>query len=101
MLTDGDVKNKGAVIAQAAEYSDTIRVMAFGLGSGCDKDLVGSVAEAGNGTGTIVEDSQSNMLSGIVIRELAKAIEPHVKASYGFSDQMSKPRLIYRNTLLS
>ena len=91
MLTDGDVRNTDKVIEQAGKYSDTIRVMAFGLGSDCDANLVKRVAEAGNGTGTIIQDGANNHLNGIVIRELAKAIEPHVKASYGFSDDMSKP----------
>jgi hypothetical protein len=44
------------VISQAKKHNTDIRVFSFGLGSGCDKELVVNVAKAGRGTHTIVED---------------------------------------------
>jgi hypothetical protein len=35
---------------------DNIKVFTFGIGSGCDKDLVKRCSEVGNGFHSIVED---------------------------------------------
>ena len=69
LLTDGDVSDRSQVIEQARQYNDKIRVFTFGLGSGCDKQLVQQTAEAGRGTYTIVADNDPN-LNGLVIRAL-------------------------------
>jgi len=65
--------------------SDTIRVFTFGLGSGCDKNLVAKVAQAGRGTHTIVEDGSAD-LNGQVVTALGLAMEPSLKgAKYGWN----------------
>ena len=40
VLTDGVVSNKDVVISAVDAYSEVNRVFTFGLGSGCDVDLV-------------------------------------------------------------
>ena len=55
-----------------------MRVFSFGLGSGCDQNLVKNVAFAGRGTSTIVEDNDPH-LNGLVIKALSCAIEPSLK----------------------
>jgi len=78
ILTDGQVSDSGAVIEQAREKSDTVRVFTFGLGSGCDVDLCEKTASAGRGTCSIVKDGASD-LNGQVIGALQKAAEPSLK----------------------
>ena len=55
-----------------------MRVFTFGLGSGCDVDLVRQMAEAGRGTCSIVKDGAAD-LNGQVIRALQNAMEPSLK----------------------
>ena len=69
LLTDGCVSDKNKVIDQARQYNDKVKVFTFGLGSGCDKQLVENTASAGRGTSTIVKDNDPN-LNGLVIRAL-------------------------------
>ena len=65
-----------------------MRVFSFGLGSGCDKNLVEGSAQAGRGTSTIVKDNDPN-LNGLVIKALASAMEPSFKdVEYGFNGQL-------------
>jgi uncharacterized protein with von Willebrand factor type A (vWA) domain len=40
LLTDGEVDNKDQVIAQARKHSEKSRVHAFGIGNGCDRELI-------------------------------------------------------------
>ena len=57
-------------------------------------------AQAGRGTHTIVEDNDQN-LTGLVIKALSQAMEPSIQDfQYGFSDSMSEPEELYRNTLI-
>ena len=44
LLTDGQVSNPQQVIDLARQHNETARVFSFGLGSGCDKNLVTHVA---------------------------------------------------------
>ena len=78
-----------------------MRVFSFGLGDGCDKNLVKQSAKAGRGTSTIVEDNDPN-LNGLVIRALATAMEPSMKNTrYGFNDRDFLPEdELYRNSLV-
>lgn len=98
LLTDGSVSSKHAVIEQARLHNMSTRVFSFGLGSGCDKDLVHNVAAAGRGTSTIVQDNDPN-LNGLVIRALSNAMEPSLcDTRYGFNDQIIDAKELYRNT---
>lgn len=102
MLTDGCVGDPESVCQLAAEHSDTIRVFTFGLGSGCDKNLVIGAARAGRGTHTIVEDGSAD-LNGQVIRALSNAMEPSLKgASHGWMGKANdQAQELYRNSLLT
>ena len=67
-------------------HRDTIRVFTFGLGSGCDRNLVTTVARAGRGTYTIVSDEGED-LNGQVIRALQNAMQPSFKdVEFGWND---------------
>ena len=101
MLTDGCVGNNDQVANQAKKHNDKIKVFTFGLGNGCDRDLVMRTAEAGRGTYTIVEDGCTD-LNGKVIKALSNAMEPSLKGvSYGWNkvDDVSKQE-IFRNSLV-
>lgn len=100
MLTDGAVSSRDTVIEQARKFNSSIRVFSFGLGQGCDKDLVTKVAQAGRGTSTIVGDNDPN-LNGLVIRALSNAMEPSLcDTRYGFNDDLNEANEIFRNTLI-
>ena len=90
------------VIQAAREYRDQIRVFTFGLGSGCDKNLVTQVATAGRGSHTIVQDGGED-LNAQVIRALSLAMQPSLKdAAFGWNEvpEILKTEDIYRNTLI-
>ncbi len=72
LLTDGEVDNKRQVIYQAQLNSDTTRVHTFGIGNGCDEELIKQTAIAGRGSYSFATDNVSN-LSGQVIQALKKA----------------------------
>ena len=76
-------------------------MFSFGLGEGCDRNLVTKVAEAGRGTSTIVRDNDPN-LNGLVIRALSNAMEASLRdTSYGFNGNSTvKESEVYRNTLI-
>ena len=78
LLTDGQVGNPDKVMEAARNASDVARVFTFGIGSGCDANLVKGTARAGRGTYTIVKDGCSD-LNGLVIKALTNAMEPSLK----------------------
>jgi len=45
MLTDGQVSDRNAVIERSNTQKDNIRIHTFGIGSGCDIDMVQSMAK--------------------------------------------------------
>ena len=69
ILTDGQVSDREAVINAARQHNEQIRVFTFGLGSGCDVDLVRRTAQAGRGSCSLVKDNSFD-LNGLVIRAL-------------------------------
>ena len=69
LLTDGEVENKSEVILKARENSETTRVHTFGIGEGCDRELIENTAVAGRGSFSFAIDNTSN-LSGQVIQAL-------------------------------
>ena len=107
-MTDGCVGNSTQVEEAARNHRDTTRVFTFGLGSGCDKNLVTQVARAGRGTYTIVSDGGDD-LNGQVIRSLQNAMQPSLKdVEYGWNGETSKDvaeifrnSLVYSTTLIS
>ena len=101
MLTDGAVSEPNLVIDEACLMRDDVRVFTFGLGSGCDENLVTQVAKAGRGTSTIVKDGSTD-LNGLVITALSNSMEPSFcDTRYGFNDQLQEKNELFRNTLIS
>jgi hypothetical protein len=72
LLTDGQVENRDQVIQKCLTGRDSVRVYTFGLGSGCDVDMVKRAARNGRGTCSLVIDNETN-LNGLVIAALAHA----------------------------
>lgn len=100
LLTDGSVSNPQIVIEKAKEHSSKVRVFSFGIGSGCDVNLVTNSARAGRGTYTLVKDGDPN-LNGLVIRALGSAMEPSLcETVYGFNGALSQAEEIYRNSVI-
>lgn len=56
--------------------NDDTKVFTFGIGAGCDKDLVTKVAEAGRGSFSMVGDNNPKDLKEKVINALSVASEP-------------------------
>ena len=77
LLTDGAVKEPEKVIELARENNKTCQIHTFGVGNGCSKYLVKSVAKAGRGSYSFVEEDDN--LKAKVIRALKKAIEPSLQ----------------------
>lgn len=79
ILTDGNVDNKLQVvnsIEDMCKKNDNVKVFTFGIGSGCDKDLVQRCSDVGNGFYSIVEDGEPKELKIKVVRALWSASEP-------------------------
>ena len=58
-----------------AKNNDT-KVFTFGIGNGCDEDLVTRVAAAGRGSHSIVGDNNPAELKTKVVNALRKASDP-------------------------
>jgi len=56
--------------------NDNTKVFPFGIGNGCDIDLVKKVAKAGRGSYSIVGDNNAKDLKEKVINSLRKASDP-------------------------
>ena len=101
LLSYGNVQNANKILQIAADYSDSARVFSFGLGAGCDTDLLTSVARAGRGTFTSLDECSTD-LNDKVIESLSNSMEPSLKgAQYGWNGANSNDKEIYHNTLVS
>ena len=72
LLTDGQDNDPEKVIAKSQTGKDNIRVYTFGIGSGCDVDMVEKVAKNGRGSCSLVKDNDTN-LKALVIAALRHA----------------------------
>ena len=79
LLTDGQVSNNREIVDYVKANNHLARVHTFGIGSGCDKNLVRCVAEAGRGSANFTSDNSTD-LSGQVVESLKRAFEPSLKA---------------------
>ena len=77
LLTDGDVSNPNQVI-EKAKTNNNIRTYTFGIGSGCNKDMVQRTAENGRGSCSLVDDQAADLKS-LVITALQHASEPSLQ----------------------
>ena len=66
------------VILEAKKDNDKYRIFTFGLGNGCDVNLVQKMAWAGRGSCSLVRDGAAD-LNSQVIRSLQDAMEPSLK----------------------
>lgn len=72
LLTDGQVHNKHEIFTYVADNKTTTKVHTFGIGSGCDRDLVLQTASCGRGSASFSGDN-SDDLPGQVIEALKKS----------------------------
>ena len=80
LLTDGYV-NSGPqpvvdLIRERCSDSDDVRVFSFGIGDGCDLNLVKNAAKEGRGSHKIVSGDEISTLKAQVIDALQQASEP-------------------------
>jgi len=61
------------------ESSSRVRVFAFGVGNGVDRDLVDRSAQSGNGKSYFVTDSNKGQLKSQVIDALQCSAEPYLE----------------------
>ena len=79
VLTDGQVSNKDEIVnycEMMCAAHDGVKVFTFGIGNGCDADLVRRAAKAGRGSDSIIGDGNSKELKVKVINALRKASDP-------------------------
>ena len=91
LLTDGSVGNGHEItqfIKTSCEQNDNLKVFSFGIGSGCDEQLVKNAAEAGRGDYSIVGDNNPTALKAKVVSSLKKASEPSLSGcNFQFGEQ--------------
>ena len=64
LLTDGEVNNAPQIIEYAKNNNKITKIHTFGIGDGCDKDLVSNTAKAGRGSFNFATESTKDLLSG-------------------------------------
>ena len=69
---------------------DDTKVFTFGIGKGCDEDLVTRSAISGRGSSSVVEDADPEGLKEMVINSLKNASEPALQnCSISFNNEIS------------
>ena len=66
LLTDGEVDNKQQIFEYIRLHKEIMRIHTFGIGSGCDKELIEKAAQAGRGSFSFASDGSLD-LSGQVV----------------------------------
>jgi hypothetical protein len=61
LLTDGEVDNKEAIFEYVRNNSDEMRIHTFGIGSGCDRELITETAKAGRGSFSFASDGTGDL----------------------------------------
>lgn len=101
MLTDGQVSDRQAVINKSHTGKDNIRIHTFGIGNGCDANMVERMAQKGRGSCSLVGDNSDN-LNGLVITALKRASEPSLQGcSFAFGEQREEIGEMFRNESFS
>ena len=70
MLTDGFVMGQREELLEITKGTNKMRFYTFGIGDGCDKDLVEKMAKGGRGTHYIITDDRSHLVSSKIIDAL-------------------------------
>ena len=100
LLTDGEVSNKAEIFEYVRLHKDIMRIHTFGIGSGCDKELIEKTALAGRGSFSFASDGSSD-LSGQVISALKKASQPSLQGcKFTFCGNKIKLNEVFRNQLV-
>ena len=79
LLTDGTVSNGNEIknyVNMECSKNDNVKLFSFGIGSGCDENLVRNSAIAGKGECSIIGDNDPVLLKEKVVNSLKKASEP-------------------------
>lgn len=101
MLTDGQVDDRDRVIKKSKTGKDNVRIHTFGIGNGCDADMVKQMANKGRGSCSLVGDADDN-LNGLVVTALARAIEPSLAdCKLVFGDKTENIGELFRNQLVT
>lgn len=101
LLTDGMVDDCETVIATADTKNDNIRVHTFGIGTGCDRNMVQRVAQNGRGSCSLVVDDVEN-LNGLVVTALSRAFEPSLQGcSLKFGDKTIDLGEVFRGQIIT
>ena len=61
---------------ERSKGTHNLRIHSFGIGDGCDKQLVEKVAENGRGSCSLITDDKSHLVGARIIKALEKAFEP-------------------------
>ena len=98
------MNNNDKVISAAKESRDNCRIFTFGIGSGCDENLVKDVAKAGRGSYNIVSDQETNLKS-LIIKALGNSSQPSLKDcffSFGgsYEEKFIDESEVFRNQLI-
>ena len=95
-FTDGCVSNSRAVIELSADPN--IIVHSIGIGNGCDRNMLESMAKTGRGSCSLIKDDEGqNVLGGKVIQALFKSLEPALeKCSLEINKQFIEKETIFR-----
>ena len=65
-----------AYIGKLCSKNDDTKVFSFGIGNGCNEDLVKKCSEAGRGDYNIIADNSPTELKSKVVASLRKASDP-------------------------
>lgn len=95
------MSDRDAVIKKSNTKKDNIRIHTFGIGNGCDIDMVKSMAKMGRGSCSLVGDDVDN-LNGLVVTALARASEPSLEGcKLVFGADTEDLGEVFRNQLLT
>ena len=79
-----------------------IIVHSIGIGNGCDRNMLESMAKTGRGSCSLIKDDEGqNVLGGKVIQALFKSLEPALeKCSLEINNQYIEKETIFRGQLI-
>ena len=90
---------------ERSKGTHNLRIHSFGIGDGCDKQLVEKVAENGRGSCSLITDDKSHLVGARIIKALEKAFEPSFQncklvISHGTTENTYNLGEVFRNELI-